>query len=442
MPGIVVSNASMRKPLVVVCLAGLLWLCGSRLAVAQTAPAAPAASGTVRVFLDCNSCDETFLRTEITFIDYVRDRTDADLHVLVTTQDTGGGGTEYTLKFIGLRRFAGVEQTLTHVAIQTATSDERRRGVAEALKRGLVRYVSETPLGAKLKITFEGAGSGKGQADQKSDPWNLWVFRTNFGGNFSGERSNKGRSLRGSASANRTTDAWKVNFSASTRYNEDTFELSETETFKSVSRNSDFSALVVKSLSSHWSAGLVSEASSSTFLNYARRIRVAPGLEYNIFPYAQSTRRMFTLQYTVGVDSHKYKEETIFDKRSERLIDHRLGTTLSLRQPWGTASASVDFSQYLTAPDKYSISGFGAANIRLFKGFSFNAFTNLSRTKDQIYLPRGAASTEEILVRQRQLATGYQFYVNFGLSYSFGSIFNNVVNPRFGGGGGNFFFFD
>ena len=151
---------------------------------------------------------------------------------------------------------------------------------------------------------------------------------------------------------------------------------------------------------------------------------------------------MLTVQYTVGFDSHDYRDVTIFDKTKETLFDHRLGTSLSLRQPWGTASGSVDFSQYLNQPGKYGISAYGSTNVRLFKGFSFNVFTSLSRTRNQIYLPRGEATTEEILVRQRQLATGYQYYVSFGLSYSFGSIFNNVVNPRFGGGGGDFFFFD
>src|SRR5262245_50987341 len=135
-------------------------------------------TGALKVFLDCNSCDVDFLRTEITFIDYMRDRTDADVHVLVTTQGTGGGGTEYTLKFIGLGRFAGVEQTLKHNQPQTATEDERRKGLAATLKLGLVRYVSETSLADKLKVTYEG-GAGKGQATAKKDPWNLWVYRTN-----------------------------------------------------------------------------------------------------------------------------------------------------------------------------------------------------------------------------------------------------------------------
>lgn len=401
-------------------------------AIAQQRPPRP---DNIRIFLDCSyHCDEDFIRKEITFVDYMRDRRDADVHILVTTQPNGGGGTQYTLKFIGLGPFAGVEQTLRYNAPQTATSDETRNGIAETLKRGLVRYVSESPIGQRLKVTLAGE-KGTTRADPSKDPWNLWVFRANFGGSFEGEESTTSRSFRGSASANRTTDDWKVTLSASTRYSESQYDLGEGDIYTSVSRTTNVDALVVKSLSSHWSLGLVGDAYASTYLNYDMRLRVAPGIEYDIFPYSESTRRMFTLQYTVGFDSHDYREVTIFDKTEERLLDHRLTTSLSLRQPWGTASGSVDLSQYLTQPSKYSISAYGSTNVRLFKGFSFNIFTNLSRTRDQIYLPRGEATTEEILVRQRQLATGYQYYVSFGLSYSFGSIFNNVVNPRFGGGG-------
>jgi hypothetical protein len=63
---------------------------------------------------------------------------------------------------------------------------------------------------------------------------------------------------------------------------------------------------------------------------------------------------------------------------------------------------------------------------------------SVQRTRDQLYLPREGATPEEILVRQQQLATGYRYSMSFNISYQFGSIFNNVVNPRFGGG--DFFF--
>ena len=433
------SNARMNRALRTALLCLLLTASGA--AAQDPGPGAPRPDP-IRVFLDCGFCDETYLKQQISVVDYMRDRKDADVHVLVTTQSTGGGGTEYTLKFIGLGPFGGVEQTLKYVSLQTATSDDTRKGLTEVIKQGLVRYISESPHASSINVTFAGSEKTGAKPDPKKDPWNLWVFRTNFGGSLNGEESNKSRSIRGSASANRTSDAWKLSFSTSMNYRDSTFTLSKTQKFKSVSRNFDTRALAVKSLSPHWSAGLVGNATSSTFTNYDLRIRVAPGFEYNFFPYSQSTRRMLTMQYTVGFDSHNYSKETIFSKTKEKLLDHSLETGLSLRQPWGTASASVDFSQYLTRPDKYSISAFGATNVRLFKGFSFNVFTSVSRTRDQIYLPRGAASAAEILVRQRQLATGYRYSLNFGLSYSFGSIFNNIVNPRFGGGGERFFFFD
>jgi hypothetical protein len=41
-------------------------------------------------------------------------------------------------------------------------------------------------------------------------------------------------------------------------------------------------------------------------------------------------------------------------------------------------------------------------------------------------------SGTEVLLRLRELATEYSFDFGVGLSYTFGSIYNNVVNPRFG----------
>lgn len=400
-------------------------------ALAQTQDA----TGAVRVFLDCNfACDEDYTRREITFVDYVRDRTEADVHILITTQSTGGGGTEYTIKFIGLGRFAGVEQTLKQVTPSTSTSDERRRALTEVLKRGLVRYVSESPLASRLRISVAEDDTQKsGRQSASRDPWNLWVFEAEVGGSVDGERSSKSHSLRAELSADRTTEALKIQTSASGSYRENQFELSDGDIFTSTSRDFSTNLLIAKSLTTHWSAAIIGRASASTFVNQDLATRIAGGVEYDVYPYSESTRRLLTLQYTVGFDTFDYEEETIFERTSERLLDHRFRTSLSMRQPWGSSSAAVSFSQYLTRPDKYSIVAFGDANVRLFKGFSFNVFGEVARTRDQLYLPKGEATDEEILVRQRQLETGYRYFMNFGISYSFGSIFNNVVNPRFGG---------
>ena len=89
-------------------------------------------------------------------------------------------------------------------------------------------------------------------------------------------------------------------------------------------------------------------------------------------------------------------------------------------------------SQHLNHLDRYHVEVYSQADVRLFKGFSFNVFAEYSKIKDQISLRKDGASAEDVLLRLRQLATGYSYSVNFGISYRFGSIFNNIVNPRFG----------
>ena len=412
-------------------------LCAVQAQPAQTPaqPPAPATRPMVRVFLDCPRCDEDYLRREVTFIDYVRNREDADVHVLVTTQETGGGGLQFTLKFIGVGRFQGQDETLTYNSPQTATADERRAGFAERFRVGLVRYAVDSSIADRLRVSF--AKADEGTKPGQHDPWNYWVFRVGTSGDVNGEELQSGRSIRGSFSANRTTDAWRLSFGGGANYRDNKFLIDEEDgtqtTILSVNRNINVNGEVIKSLTPHWSLGLLGQGSSETFRNFALRTRIGGGVEYDIFPYAESTRRLITINYTVGHDYHRYREVTIYDKTSEQLLDHRLEGGVSVRQPWGSISAVTGFSQYLTDPSKYSLNTFGGANIRVFKGFSVSVFSEFSRTRDQIYLPRGQATTEEILLRQRQLATGYQYFVNFGVSYSFGSIFNNIVNPRFGG---------
>ncbi|MEA2104866.1 MAG: hypothetical protein U9P79_09545 [Candidatus Cloacimonadota bacterium] len=59
-------------------------------------------------------------------------------------------------------------------------------------------------------------------------------------------------------------------------------------------------------------------------------------------------------------------------------------------------------------------------------------FEDISRVHDQISLPAGDVTPEELLLKQRELETQYTYWGSIGLTYSFGSIYNNIVNPRFG----------
>ena len=81
------------------------------------------------IFLDCTDsrCDPNFYRTELEFVNHVRERTAADVHVLVADESTGGGGRRYTIAFYGQRVFDGLSDTLVITTPQGATEPEQRR---------------------------------------------------------------------------------------------------------------------------------------------------------------------------------------------------------------------------------------------------------------------------------------------------------------------------
>ncbi|MCI0435878.1 MAG: hypothetical protein L0271_19880 [Gemmatimonadetes bacterium] len=58
-------------------------------------------------------------------------------------------------------------------------------------------------------------------------------------------------------------------------------------------------------------------------------------------------------------------------------------------------------------------------------------------TAPNLSIPKRDATEEAIILRLRQLRTDFQWDIRFGLSCRLGSIFNNVVNPRFRRGSGN-----
>src|SRR5579872_5940182 len=83
----------------------------------------------LKVFLDCGYCDMDYLRTEITFINYVRDRMEAQVDIVASEISTGSGGTEYTFVFKGQKQFARKSDTLKFDAKSFETDDGRRKGI-------------------------------------------------------------------------------------------------------------------------------------------------------------------------------------------------------------------------------------------------------------------------------------------------------------------------
>jgi hypothetical protein len=392
-------------------------------------------AGPVRIFIDCNNvpCDTDFFRTEMTFVEHVRDRQNADVHLLMTGQSTGSGGREITFSFFGQGRFMGQDRVLKETFVVAASADAVRRGMVRVMSLGLVPYALGTPSADRLRVTVQPASATTTATQPARDPWNRWSFRLNLNGNANGESSSKSFYLNSNVNANRTTNESKINAGASINFRESKFELPDGRTFRSPNKDYNFNGLYVKSLSGHWSAGLRGNYNSSTFSNNNWSLSAGPAIEWNLFPYSESTRRILLFNYSVSQRVWDYREETIYGKLHETRVVQSLDPSMSMRQRWGTLGASVDIASFIPDFKKNHVSAYGDVSLNLLRGLSLNLSSEISWVRDQISLPAEQATSEEVLVNQRQLATSYRYYLYFGVGYTFGSIFSPIVNPRFGG---------
>ena len=403
-------------------------------------PAAPLAAPdtgraeAVRVYLECSQCDFDYLRTEVTFVNYVRDRQVADVVVFVTSMGTGGGGRLFTVAFLGHGAFAGRTDTLTYTVYATSTPVERRAVFVRTVSQGLMRYAAHSALAPHLAIRYQ-PPAGTEPPRQGRDPWDYWVFQIGVNGYLQGQSATSDRNLYGNVSANRTTEQWKIGLSAYASTNRSRYDIDSVTTFISTRESYGGSGLVVRSLGGHWSAGASANAQRSTYSNLALRLRASPALEYDVFPYAQAQRRSLTVRYAAGVEYSRYIDKTLYGVTYEGRPVHSLAVSYYVRQPWGNINLSASHSQYLHDLSKLSDQISAGLNLRVLQGVSFNLNGSYARVRDQLYLPAAGATSDEIIARQRALATDYRYYVSVGFSYRFGSIYNNIVNPRFSSGG-------
>ncbi|MCL5020261.1 MAG: hypothetical protein M1339_01060 [Bacteroidetes bacterium] len=403
----------------------LLFFIASDLFACTDAQVAKPVIGQPNVFLDCNVCDFNYIRTHVKFVNYVRNRDEAQVQVLVTTMPTGSGGTQYTLVFLGRRSFTGMDDTLHYVSKPLQSWDKTREGMANTLSLGLVRYADQTPIGKYLSVSVSKADSDTIVKDR----WNHWVFSVSANGYLNGQSLTSQNSWSGNVSASRTTSQSKFLFSAGTGYSESSYIASGQDVI-AISRNHNLRAMGALSMGDHWSAGGIVSSTSSTYNNEKTAISLSPEVEYDIFPYSQSTMRQLRFRYELSYDYYKYYTETIFSKFSDHLTSQGLSVILNLTQPWGSINASLNGANYFYNFTKNHLQFYTQLSLSLSQGLSLNLSGAVSMIHDQLSLPQSAATTDQILLQQTELATQYSYWTAFGVSYTFGSIYNDVVNPR------------
>lgn len=413
---------------------------------AQALPDSLLASS-LRVFLDCqgriSGCDRDFFVQEMSYVNWVRDRMDSDVHLLLTSLTAGNGGREISVNFLGQKRFAGKVDTLSITTLPNDADDRVRRELLRTFQLGLAPFVARTPIASRMRLGLvDGAVARAVNPRAFKDRWNLWLYRLNGNMSASGEQLVRNTNLSTSFSAARTTDDWKINLGVSNSYNQRDFTLnvpSETRPgtrepvdVTVLQRGANTNALIGRTLNEHWTLGTKVSFGFSEVLNQRISLRVSPAIEYNYFPWTEAQSHQLTALYYVGPNYYRYYETTVFGEDEETRFNQTLLLALSQRQTWGNTNLSLEGSHYLHDPQRNHVTLSGFMDLRLGRGFSLNLRGSASRVRDQIYIAASPQSERDILTQRQQLQTNFRYNMNVGIGYTFGSIYNSIVNQRFG----------
>ncbi len=386
----------------------------------------------LNVFLDCDWCDESHIRTELDFVNYVRDPNQADVHVFVTISFTVLSGRQYDLSFIGLGSLEGSELNLVRVVDQEASGEERRATINEALRLGLAPFLGREEETDIFSLAYIEREESEAEELLSRDPWRHWVFNL-YGGDFELDLESNRTVFdsRWGFFADHRSEAWKARIRPYFNYDLVRIQRDGRATVRRSITRHGLDSYLIRSLGSHWSAGFFVDYVTRDDRNLKHWVSLEPGVEYSLFPYEVATRRAITFVYRIGMQYADYFETTIFGETEQWLPRHELDATVAIRRPWGDIFSGLEGAQFLHDPSKQRAEFFASISVRLFQGFSLELEGSFEMIRDQLSLPGGELLLEDILLQQRELATDYYASTSIAFSYTFGSKFANVVNTRF-----------
>ena len=381
-----------------------------------------------KLFIKCDRCDDTYIRKEINYVDHVRDQALANIQLFIYRNRNANNGNRYTLDFIGNEFFSDKNISLQVDTNPKMTRDEIRSSLKNKIELGLVYYLIETDISNKIRISYDSAILSD-EIESSSDKWNNWVFQSAGDANFENETSRKKSNINLQFDADKVTDKIKLQFDLDFERSNDIYE-NDDNIFTSRRNRKSFSMKSVWSLNEKWSAGFSGGASSDTYQNIDFRYHILPAIEYSFFPYNEFVRREMVINYRIGYGYRNYIEKTIYDKLKEDVYVHFVGFETRFRQPWGEINTNLSGKSFLQDPEKYSLRFDSWFSIRVFEGLSVRLGGELELIRDQLSLPMRNVSIEDLLLQQKEIATDFFTEFRIGLSYTFGSAYNNYLNSR------------
>lgn len=384
----------------------------------------------LKVYLEGIPEWEDYFKIKLWFVNYVRDPKQAQVHVIVSMQSTASGGSLYHLFFLGREKFSGKNDTLTYTAAEENTNRQTRDEITNVLLTGLASYLSANGQQKYLAFNY---GIDQNEIRESFDKWKNWVFTAQGNLDLTADANQSIYNGFGSFSAAQITDAWKVRLTADATINNNSFA-TDTLHYASNTIIKNLNGLIVNSINDHWSAGLQPAFYASNYSNIRGQFSLAAGVEYDVFPYSESVNHFLTFRYRVQPLYNLYIDSTVFNKKKEFLLNHVIDATVTRIENWGNVSVTLTASHYINHPKAYRADMSAQMDIHIAKGLFFNVVGNVSLINNQLSVSKAILLPQELLLQQREILTNWSTGFSIGITYTFGSIFNNIVNPRYEGG--------
>ena len=377
----------------------------------------------IKAYIDCR-CDETYLKQETSFLEYVRDQDLADIEIFIRDERNPTGSRSFEIKIDGNNEYEKISSSSVAVGYVNDTSSTLRDKLLNKLKLALVPFldIANYNLNINVDPSFK-------DLTVYDDKWINWVFELSGSYNNDKEESRQTNRYEIEFEIDKLTEDWRIG--AEIRRNESNRKFfSNDNTYKSNRKTTSLNGRVVRSITDHFSAGLFFGVFQNTYENIDLNRYIAPAIEYSFYPYKDVLSKEITLAYRIGTGKRNYVEKTIYGFEEQKLSSQTLSLNIRFRQKWGNVSSYLNATQFLNDGTKKRFSLRSNLDIRIYEGLAVRFSGNINLIREQYSLAAGNTSIEDLLLQQREIATDYRTNFSIGLSYTFGSIYNSIINTR------------
>lgn len=398
---------------------------------AGTASAAPPP----KLFISCAQpllCFDSYLRQELSYFDFVRDQYLADLTLVISIQPAGNGGMRFS---VVLRHrdptadLAGA-RTRSFVALPGATPQAQREELLQVILRVLQTDLIDTPSDDAFTLSIT-KRTGNTLTNQY-DPWHHWVITPELLGYAEGASGYYSADLNSALTVRRITEPSKLRLRGTYGRRLSRYRFEDGESVSGDVYTWEGRAIYAHSVGERWAIGGAVTTRGSQFENLQKHVHGGPLLEFNIFPYTQNASKQLRFAYQAGAWANWYFEENEAGRMRQVKPYHALSLIADVNQSWGSVQWVGQVNSFLDDPELYRVSTGAILGIRLFRGLAVTMAGQAALVRDLIGLRRRPITDLELLLRTAQQRTDYTFELEFAVSYTFGSVYNTIVNPRFG----------